>query len=270
MLVVELSDHVGDLVAESERLRDDAEQDVALWRSQRDRAEEAAAAARARRPLLRRLLGLAGAEERRVLLAVDEADHRLHEATNHLSRVETSLLRHQAGAAGEDALAEGLAGLSDRWTMLRGYRNRRGETDSVLVGPQGVWAVEVKNVRVRLMVDGEHWRYEKLDRWGHVKERGEATDRTGRTWAAQVNDVADDLRRWLERRNRHLPIRTAVLLLRDQACLGTIRNSPVDLIGTSPEDLVQAMERHAIDLDGPTCDDVVRLVRRDHAFHNNP
>ncbi|MEM9132574.1 MAG: nuclease-related domain-containing protein [Actinomycetota bacterium] len=269
-MVVELSDHVGDLLAESRRRMEDAEQDVALWRSQLALASETAETARSKRSLLRRLLRLSSPEERHALLALDEASHRLHEATGHLARVQTSMRQQQTGAAGEDALAEALSGLSDRWTMLRGYRNRRGETDSVLVGPQGVWAVEVKNIRVRLTVDGSRWRYEKLDRWGNVKEEGDATDRTGRTWADQVNDVAEDLRHWLERRNRRLPVRTAVLLLRDQARLGDVRDSPVDLVGTSAEDLLAAMDRHALDLDRPTCDDIVRLVRRDHAFHEQP
>lgn len=231
-------------------------------------AAERAATARSRRPFLRRLFGLPTAEERAALAAVDEASHRLAEATVHLEQVETSMRQQQTGADGENALVEGLSGLSDRWTMLRGYRNRRGETDSVLVGPHGVWAVEVKNIRVRLTVDGERWCYEKLDRWENVKETGEATDRTGRTWADQVNDVAEDLRKWLELRNRRLPVRTAVLLLRDKAALGSIDDPLVDLIGTSADDLVRAMEHHTLDLDAEACADIVRLIRRDHEFHD--
>jgi Holliday junction resolvase-like predicted endonuclease len=51
---------------------------------------------------------------------------------------------------------EGCPVLDDAWVMIRGYRNRRGETDHVLVGPGGVWAVEVKRRRIRLHATGEN------------------------------------------------------------------------------------------------------------------
>jgi hypothetical protein len=42
----------------------------------------------------------------------------------------------------------GSGALCDSWTWgrvrFRGYRNRRGETDHLLVGPRGGWAMEVK------------------------------------------------------------------------------------------------------------------------------
>jgi hypothetical protein len=44
-----------------------------------------------------------------------------------------------AGVAGERLAAAGLGrALGDEWTLLRGYRNRRGEIDLVLVGPRGL------------------------------------------------------------------------------------------------------------------------------------
>jgi hypothetical protein len=48
-----------------------------------------------------------------------------------------------------------LSTLSNDWVLLRGYRNRRGETDPVLVGPAGVWAIEVKRRRVLLHAVGD-------------------------------------------------------------------------------------------------------------------
>jgi hypothetical protein len=42
----------------------------------------------------------------------------------------------QAGIAGEDLIAAQLGqALGDDWTLLRGYRNRRGEIDDLLLGP---------------------------------------------------------------------------------------------------------------------------------------
>ena len=50
-----------------------------------------------------------------------------------------------AGLAGEELVKTALDGrLDDEWTLIRGYRNRRGEIDHLLLGPRGVVAIEVK------------------------------------------------------------------------------------------------------------------------------
>lgn len=59
----------------------------------------------------------------------------------------SELARRQAGMAAEDRAAyelSVLSVLSNDWRLFRGYANRRGEVDLLLVGPQGIWAVEVK------------------------------------------------------------------------------------------------------------------------------
>jgi hypothetical protein len=43
-----------------------------------------------------------------------------------------------AGVRGDVALAWELSGLPDEWVMLRGYRNRRGETDHILPPTPGL------------------------------------------------------------------------------------------------------------------------------------
>ena len=51
----------------------------------------------------------------------------------------------RAGIAGEQLVATELGrALDDDWTLLRGYRNRRGEIDHLLLGPKGLFAIEVK------------------------------------------------------------------------------------------------------------------------------
>ena len=34
--------------------------------------------------------------------------------------------------------------LDDSWTLFKGYRNRAGEIDYLLIGPTGLFAIEVK------------------------------------------------------------------------------------------------------------------------------
>src|SRR5271169_6943941 len=49
----------------------------------------------------------------------------------------------RAGIAGEQLVATELGrALDDDWTLLRGYRNRRGEIDHLLLGPQGLFAIQ--------------------------------------------------------------------------------------------------------------------------------
>ena len=47
--------------------------------------------------------------------------------------------------------------LDDGWTLLRGYRNRRGEIDQLLLGSRGLFAIEVKNLNATVHVDGDRW-----------------------------------------------------------------------------------------------------------------
>jgi hypothetical protein len=65
----------------------------------------------------------------------------------------------KAGIAGEQLVAVQLGrALDDDWTLLRGYHNRRGEIDHVLLGPGGLFAIEVKNLNATVHVDGDSWR----------------------------------------------------------------------------------------------------------------
>ena len=51
-----------------------------------------------------------------------------------------------AGIEGEQLVASGLGRvLDDEWTLIRGYRNRRGEIDHLLLGPRGLIAIEGKH-----------------------------------------------------------------------------------------------------------------------------
>lgn len=268
MLIEQLSDHVGEMLAATERSRIEAEFEEGLWVTRHRSAAAERQLARDRRPLWRRLLSLTSDEERAALGAMDEAQFRMREARGIQHQLEQLTFQQEAGIRGEEALAEGLAELSDEWTLMRGYRNGRGEADSVLVGPLGLWAVEVKNRNVRLNVDGDRWWCERLDRWGNVVGCDEATDRSGRTWARQVTDVADDLERWLRRRNQEVPIRTAVMVMHQRASLGLVNNPPVDLVGTDSHHLLEAIHQRPTKISATARRTIVELIRRDHHHHH--
>ncbi|MEV4130159.1 nuclease-related domain-containing protein [Nocardia sp. NPDC049707] len=143
---------------------------------------------------------------------------------------------------GEELLTRSLSGLlTDEWVMLRGYRNRRGETDHVLVGPAGAWAVEVKRRRVLLHAVGEDWWFQRLSVQGTVYESEWAVDGGGRSWPRQVGDVAQDLAKWLQRQGHHIPVRTAVILMHEHAQLVECIDPAVDFVGSDPWQLMNTI-----------------------------
>jgi hypothetical protein len=221
------------------------------------------------RPLWRRLLGLATPDARAARRRLADADQRVRQARSGVDKAHVRVEQQAAGLEGEDRLARGLSGLSDDWTMLRGYRNGRGETDHVLVGPLGVWGVEVKRQAVRVHVKGEDWRFEKFDRYGNLVETGAAADRTGRSWARQVTDVADDLGDWLRRNRMDVPVHTAVVILHERAEVGNVRRPTVDLVATDPRRLLAEIQSRPRTLTAAQRSEVLRLLRRDHKHHDD-
>jgi len=102
----------------------------------------------------------------------------------------------RAGIAGEQLVAAELGrALADDWTLLRGYRNRRGEIDHLLVGPGGLFAIEVKNINATVYVDGDRWRADKYDNYGNLVEQRPIADRRGRSPSEQLNEPAGELER---------------------------------------------------------------------------
>lgn len=91
---------------------------------------------------------------------------------------------------------------------------------------------------------------------------------SGRSWARQVNDVAAGLAAWLARNGHNVPIRTAVMVMHEEATLGRCENLAVHVIGTHPAHLLEAIEGYAAPLDLRSCEEIIALIRRDHQFHN--
>ena len=135
MRVVELSNHPGAMLREI-RLRPDADErrdaaryDAALaqHRERVRQAEQARDQARAGHRWWAWLRGVLAA--RRARRRAPEPPH----ATGPSADRQEILM---AGIEGEQLVASGLGRvLDDEWTLIRGYRNRRGEIDHLLLGP---------------------------------------------------------------------------------------------------------------------------------------
>ncbi len=244
MRVVELSNHPGDMLGDAAR--------VQTVRVRRDRARSG------RRWWTWLRLSLAVWREKRGVPRPPVP------AAGHPTDLEEKIM---AGIAGEQLVATELGRvLDDDWTLLRGYRNRRGEIDQLLLGPRGLYAIEVKNLNATVHVDGDRWRADKYDNYGNLVGQRPVADRMGRSPSVQLNEPADNLERFLAERGQPAGIGRVVILAHRRSGLGPVRNPTVAAL-TSPGDLLTLIANSASRLDRGQRAAIAALIRRDHEFH---
>lgn len=175
----------------------------------------------------------------------------------------------EAGREGEQRVAALLGRtLGDEWTLLTGYYNARGEIDQILVGPFGVFALEIKNLNGQIHCRGDVWWRDKYDSRGRIVEMNlPIVDRTGRGPSVQVNTAADHLQQFL---NRTMTIRIvrAVIFAHGHSRMGTISMQTVDYIAPLDEATIKEMLTIVKSpLDAAQATSVVALIERDHKFY---
>jgi hypothetical protein len=172
----------------------------------------------------------------------------------------------RAGKRAEDEVAAELGErLNDDWLLFRGYRNRKGEIDQVLVGPRGLVAIEVKNVNAAVAIDGDVWNAVKVGNYGELIGRRPLEDARGRTPSVQVNEAADALASFLERFGQPVDVERVVLMVHPKARV--VRHSrPTVVVGTSVD---AVLERCRGRLDRTRRAEIERLIRRDHRHWND-
>lgn len=191
-----------------------------------------------------------------------------------LARRRTRLRTHEetlleAGREGEERTAALLGRmLGDEWTLLKGYYNPRGEIDQILVGPLGVFALEIKNLNGQIHCHGDIWSRDKYDSRGRIVQANlPIFDRTGRGPSVQVNTAADYLQQFLNR-TRTIRIVRAVIFAHDRSRLGTIKQQTVEYIAPLDEATIKEMLTIVKSpLDATQASSVVALIERDHKFY---
>ena len=172
-----------------------------------------------------------------------------------------------AGIAGEQRVAVELGQvLGDEWVLFHGYRNRRGEIDHLLLGPRGLFAIEVKYRNATVYIDGDEWRYDKFDQWGNHVESGRIEDKTGRSPSMQVNDSADELHRFLATRREDVTITRIVILNHARSKIGGSRGLTVR-VGTSTDYIVALVNDSQAELPDSRRTQLAQLIERDHRYH---
>ena len=173
-----------------------------------------------------------------------------------------------AGVAGESFVAGELGrALDDGWTLLRGYRNRRGEIDLVLIGPRGLFAIEVKNQNGRIDCHGDQWWSARYDKYGNqVETRREMSDRRGRSPSVQVNEPATLLEGFLAARGHPVTIGRVVALVHPRSQLGRCTRPTVEIC-TSVRELLRMLDASPVSVPPSERAALEQLIIRDHRFH---
>ena len=268
MRVVELSDHPAEMLDQV------AQQRQAAQRRAQDQYEDALVQYRARVQTMRVRRDRALARHSwlewlrltfGVLLARRRAPRLVQPAATATDTDTEEKLR--AGIEGERRVAAELGrALNGEWTLLHGYLNRRGEIDHLLLGPSGLFAIEVKTVNATVHIDGDRWRADKYDRYGNLVEQRLIEDRKGRSPSRQLTEPAAELESFLHRRGQRVQVQRVVLLLHERSRLGVVQNPTVQ-VGTSVGYLLSLARASADRLEERQRAEIHRLILRDHAFH---
>jgi hypothetical protein len=256
MLTVELSDHPGDLLTAARQRREAAdartrtkhERDLDRIRQQRDDA-------RYRRKWLT-WLKLA------IKLRRGNKGPNLRSVPTDTEEI------LKAGVAGEQRIATDLGQqLNDDWILFHGYRNARGEIDYLLLGPKGLWAIEVKNINATVRIDRDIWLADKYDRYGNAVDHYVIADRRGRSPSMQLNQPADALEAFLRQRGQPAEAVRVVILIHPRSRLGQHAELTVRVV-VGTRDLVKLIAASRTKLENTG--QLRTLIESDHKFHDKP
>lgn len=174
--------------------------------------------------------------------------------------------RQAAGVDGERLAVAGLGQLlGDEWVLLRGYRNRRGEIDLILAGPDGLAAVEVKYHNAIVGCDGDAWWETRNGRHGNRVTENLA-DAGGRSPSVQLAEPARLLEEFLRRRGHPVAFQLVVLVNHPRARLGSCARPTVH-ITTTADGVTAALRGTARPLAPAEVSQLTELIKRDHAYH---
>jgi hypothetical protein len=137
----------------------------------------------------------------------------------------------RAGREGEEATLEKLrAALNNRWTIFRSLQlpGRSDDCDLILVGPGGLWLLEVKAYRGTIRVQGKKWERQTKRGWTALDENP----------SEQVSKRAVRLNYFLQGQGINRWVETAIVLAEPQP----VSNLEASVI---PVWLLPQLEEHA-------------------------
>ena len=140
--------------------------------------------------------------------------------------------KRQAEAEGEQRLATELMTIlpGAAWTLIKGYQNRKGEIDYLLIGPAGVLAFECTHLSGTIMCTRDRWVRQKYDPHGAPTTQVPILDGTGRSPSQQLNESTTCLMECLSRKDAGCAITRAVILTHPDVRLGTVEAPTIQIV----------------------------------------
>ncbi len=154
-----------------------------------------------------------------------------------------------------------------RGRSSRGTATGAGEIDYLLLGPGGLFAIEVKYVNGTFAITRERWRYVRYDNYGNQVGEGLLQDARRRPPNVQLAEPLAMLEHFLASRGQPARLRPVVLLNHPKARVSQCATDVGVEVLTSTaalRDLVRAADEQ---VSARKLADIERLVVRDHHFH---
>jgi hypothetical protein len=178
----------------------------------------------------------------------------------------------EGGVRGEQEAADQLGRkLNDAWLLIKGYRNARGEIDYLLLGPGGLFAIEVKYVNGTFAITRDRWRYVKFDRYGNAVAEGVIEDggRRRRPPNIQLTEPVRLLEEFLARSGQPVRLDPVVLLNHPNARIARADDDLGVRVLTSTDRLARLALGSNAKIPAAQLTEIQHLIERDHRFHAN-
>lgn len=140
--------------------------------------------------------------------------------------------KRQARAEGEQRLAAELMTMlpGAAWTLMKGYQNRKGQIDYLVIGPAGVLALECTHLSGTIICTQDRWVRQKYDPHGAPATKVPILDGAGRSPSQYLNEAATSLMESLSRKDAGCEITKAVILTHPDVRLGAVDASTAQIV----------------------------------------
>lgn len=158
-----------------------------------------------------------------------------------LAKLDRAIQNYQMGEQGEDKVADIITQTLDgNWTLFRNVTlpgRNKSDIDMVLLGPAGIWSLEVKNLAGEYKNIGEHWE-SRIGRKKNLMRNGPSSQAQSNARRLANFLRADKINQWVE----------PVVVWANQQNIPTIENPavPVWLYDNLPEELGNIWQKDKI------------------------
>ncbi|MGB7539315.1 MAG: nuclease-related domain-containing protein [Anaerolineales bacterium] len=175
-----------------------------------------------------------------------------------IKKMDKAIDAYRKGQEGEEKAAEIIHGaLNGDWTHFRNMElpGRGGDLDSVLVGPAGIWVLEVKNLSGKFQNVGDQWECLSGKKWNKIRRN---PSQQAKKNAGRLGEFlkADGIKEWVNPAVVWANPESPVMLENQSVAVWTIDRLEDELGNIQYEKKISETERNKI------CDKLTKLIER--------